>query len=86
MKVFVELYREGLIYKDKRLVNWDPKLQTAISDLEVEQVETKGHLWLIRYPIEGSQTNSSSSRRRGRRRCWATSRSRCIRTTSGSRI
>jgi valyl-tRNA synthetase len=53
LKVFVELYREGLIYKDKRLVNWDPKLLTAISDLEVVQVETKGHLWHLRYPIEG---------------------------------
>jgi valyl-tRNA synthetase len=51
--VFVALYREGLIYKDKRLVNWDPQLQTAISDLEVQQVETKGHLWHLRYPIEG---------------------------------
>jgi valyl-tRNA synthetase len=49
----VELYREGLIYKDKRLVNWDPKLLTAISDLEVIQVETKGHLWYLRYPLEG---------------------------------
>src|SRR5580692_292507 len=54
MKVFVTLYREGLIYKDKRLVNWDPKLKTAISDLEVQQVETKGNLWHIKYPIEGS--------------------------------
>ncbi len=54
MKVFVALYREGLIYKDKRLVNWDPKLKTAISDLEVQQVETRGHLWHIKYPIEGS--------------------------------
>ncbi|MFZ3307798.1 MAG: valine--tRNA ligase, partial [Xanthobacteraceae bacterium] len=54
MKVFVTLYREGLIYKDKRLVNWDPKLKTAISDLEVQQVETKGHLWFIKYPVEGS--------------------------------
>src|ERR1700704_4021391 len=54
LKVFVELYRAGLIYKDKRLVNWDPKLLTAISDLEVQQVEVKGHLWHIRYPIEGS--------------------------------
>ena len=54
MKVFVALYREGLIYKDKRLVNWDPKLKTAISDLEVQQVETRGHLWYIKYPIEGS--------------------------------
>jgi valyl-tRNA synthetase len=53
IKVFVELYRAGLIYKDKRLVNWDPKLLTAISDLEVIQVETKGHLWYLRYPIEG---------------------------------
>src|SRR5215211_5141399 len=53
LKVFVQLYREGLIYKDKRLVNWDPKLLTAISDLEVVQVEVKGHLWHLRYPIEG---------------------------------
>ncbi|MFQ5974004.1 MAG: valine--tRNA ligase, partial [Alphaproteobacteria bacterium] len=51
--VFVELHHEGLIYKDKRLVNWDPKLHTAISDLEVQQRETKGRLWYIRYPIEG---------------------------------
>jgi valyl-tRNA synthetase len=54
LKVFVALYREGLIYKDKRLVNWDPKLKTAISDLEVQQVETRGQLWHIKYPIEGS--------------------------------
>ena len=53
VKVFVELHREGLIYKDKRLVNWDPKLLTAISDLEVQQVEVKGSLWYLRYPIEG---------------------------------
>ncbi|GGK43684.1 valine--tRNA ligase [Salinarimonas ramus] len=53
LKVFVELYRQGLLYKDKRLVNWDPKFQTAISDLEVQQVETKGNLWHFRYPIEG---------------------------------
>ncbi|MEA2782419.1 MAG: valyl-tRNA synthetase [Rhodospirillaceae bacterium] len=52
-KVFVELYRQGLIYRDKRLVNWDPKLHTAISDLEVEPREEKGHLWHLRYPIEG---------------------------------
>ncbi|PZA13731.1 valine--tRNA ligase [Rhodopseudomonas palustris] len=52
-KVFVELHRQGLIYKDKRLVNWDPKLLTAISDLEVQQVEVKGNLWHLRYPIEG---------------------------------
>src|SRR5262249_54008703 len=51
IKVFVELYKQGLIYKDKRLVNWDPDLQTAISDLEVKQVETRGHLWYFRYPL-----------------------------------
>ena len=54
IKVFVALYNEGLIYKDKRLVNWDPKLLTAISDLEVQQVEVKGSLWHIKYPIEGA--------------------------------
>jgi valyl-tRNA synthetase len=53
VKVFVELHREGLIYKDKRLVNWDPQLLTAISDLEVQQIEVKGRLWYLRYPIEG---------------------------------
>jgi valyl-tRNA synthetase len=53
LKVFVDLYRQGLLYKDKRLVNWDPRFQTAISDLEVQQIEVKGHLWHIRYPIEG---------------------------------
>lgn len=53
LEVFVTLYKEGLIYKDKRLVNWDPKLLTAISDLEVEQREIKGNLWHFRYPLEG---------------------------------
>ena len=57
LKVFVELYRAGLIYKDKRLVNWDPKLLTAISDLEVQQIEVKGSLWHLRYPLEGSDFN-----------------------------
>src|SRR3954463_5053201 len=52
-RVFVTLYREGLIYRDKRLVNWDPVMHTVISDLEVENRETKGKLWHIRYPIEG---------------------------------
>ncbi len=54
LEVFVELYREGLIYKDLRLVNWDPKMLTAISDLEVESREVKGHLWYFKYPIDGS--------------------------------
>ena len=51
-KVFVDLYNDGIIYKDKRLVNWDPKLLTAISDLEVEQKEQEGSLWHIKYPID----------------------------------
>jgi valyl-tRNA synthetase len=55
-KVFVELYRKGLIYKDNRLVNWDPKLLTAISDLEVEQREVKGHMWHFRYPLVDDPT------------------------------
>jgi len=54
IKVFVELHRQGLIYKDQRLVNWDPKLHTAISDLEVIQKPVNGHLWYFRYPIENS--------------------------------
>ena len=53
VKVFVELHKKGLIYRDKRLVNWDPKLHTAISDLEVEQRETKGKMWYFRYPVGG---------------------------------
>ena len=52
IKVFVELHRQGLIYKDQRLVNWDPKLHTAISDLEVIQKPVDGNLWYFRYPIE----------------------------------
>ena len=52
-KVFVDLHKKGLIYRDQRLVNWDPKLHTAISDLEVQNPEVKGHLWHIRYPIKG---------------------------------
>ncbi|MEQ1550886.1 valine--tRNA ligase [Sphingorhabdus sp.] len=51
LKVFVDLYNQGLIYRDKRLVNWDPKLKTAISDLEVETREVKGHFWHFRYPL-----------------------------------
>lgn len=51
VKVFVDLYNQGLIYRDKRLVNWDPKLKTAISDLEVETQEIKGGFWHFRYPL-----------------------------------
>jgi valyl-tRNA synthetase len=53
-KVFVTLYEKGLIYRAKRLVNWHPGLETAISDLEVENIETNGKMWHLRYPIEGS--------------------------------
>lgn len=56
LEVFVALYKQGLIYKDKRLVNWDPKLLTAISDMEVEQIEVKGNLWHLRYPLEKGVT------------------------------
>jgi valyl-tRNA synthetase len=53
-EVFVTLFRQGLIYRDRRLVNWDPKFLTAISDLEVESKEVKGSLWHLRYPVEGA--------------------------------
>jgi valyl-tRNA synthetase len=52
-KVFVTLHRQGLIYRAKRLVNWQPELQTAVSDLEVVNLEVAGHMWRLRYPIEG---------------------------------
>jgi len=54
IKTFVDLYNDGLIYRDKRLVNWDPKLKTAISDLEVETREIQGHFWRFRYPLADS--------------------------------
>jgi valyl-tRNA synthetase len=56
MKVFVDLHREGLIYRDKRLVNWDPALKTAISDLEVESHAVNGHMWHFKYPLAGGET------------------------------
>jgi len=56
LKVFVDLYNAGLIYKDKRLVNWDPEFQSAISDLEVDMVEVKGHLWHFKYPLKDNPT------------------------------
>src|SRR5690606_27295543 len=54
-KVCVEVDKQGLIERDKRLVNWDPKLHAAISDLEVQQIEVAGKLWHLRYPIEGEE-------------------------------
>ena len=82
-ETFVQLYEQGLIYRGKRLVNWDPKLQTAVSDLEVETEEEDGTLWEIRYPaVDGAHdaNSESSSQRPDPKRCWATSRWPCIRT------
>ncbi|MFS2317436.1 valine--tRNA ligase [Maricaulis sp. D1M11] len=56
MKVFVELYKQGLMYRGKRLVNWDPKFETAISDLEVENIEVDGHMWHFKYPLADGKT------------------------------
>lgn len=56
LEVFVSLYKEGLIYRGKRLVNWDPKFETAISDLEVENKDVDGHMWHFKYPLAGGQT------------------------------
>ncbi|MEL6819899.1 MAG: valine--tRNA ligase [Pseudomonadota bacterium] len=56
LEVFVRLYNEGLIYRGKRLVNWDPKFETAISDLEVENKEVDGHMWHFKYPLAGGET------------------------------
>jgi len=56
LKVFVEMYNKGYIYRGKRLVNWDPHFETAISDLEVEQIEKDGHMWRLRYALENGET------------------------------
>jgi valyl-tRNA synthetase len=56
LKVFVDLYNRGLIYRGKRLVNWDPHFETAISDLEVENIEVAGHMWHFKYPLAGGET------------------------------
>jgi valyl-tRNA synthetase len=64
LKVFVDLYNQGLLYRDKRLVNWDPGLKTAISDLEVETKEVQGHFWHFSYPLaDGSGTISVATTR-----------------------
>ena len=82
--VFVELYKRRLLYRDKRLVNWDPKFQTAISDLEVETREVQGKFWhfAIRSRTAAGHVESP---RRGPRRCSATWRSRSTRATSATR-
>ena len=80
-KTFIRLHEDGLIYRGKRLVNWDPKLGTAVSDLEVENEEEQGKIWEIRYPLAdaGDKANegnggSSSWPRHDPRRCWETLR------------
>ena len=89
---FVPLYEEGLIYRGKRLVNWDPVLLSAVSDLEVENEERDGTMWHILYPFsDGPQADANgqpmaacTSRRRGPRRCSPTARWPCIPTTSAT--
>ncbi|MEL7471396.1 MAG: class I tRNA ligase family protein, partial [Pseudomonadota bacterium] len=61
LKVFVDLYNQGLIYKDKRLVNWDPKFETAISDLEVENIEVDGHMWHFKYPLAADDSGNRAT-------------------------
>ena len=56
LKTFVDFYDKGLIYKGKRLVNWDPHFETAISDLEVENIEVDGHMWHFKYPLADGET------------------------------
>ena len=56
IKVFIEMYNKGLIYRGKRLVNWDPHFETAISDLEVENIETAGKMWHFKYPLQNDET------------------------------
>ncbi len=75
-EVFVRLYKETAIYRGKRLVNWDPKLRTAISDLEVENRESKGSMWHIRYPLADVRKPQTVkiiwwSRLPVRKPCWA---------------
>ncbi len=83
-KVFVALHKQGLIYRDKRLVNWDPQFQTAISDLEVEQREVDGSYWRFAYPLEDGSGEIVVAPP-APRPCWATPPSPCIRTTSATR-
>ena len=70
IKVFVELYKRRLLYRAKRLVNWDPKFQTAISDLEVENREVQGHMWHFKYPLAGGETYTYVERTRTGTSCF----------------
>jgi valyl-tRNA synthetase len=62
IRVFVDMYDKGLIYRGKRLVNWDPHFETAISDLEVENTEVAGHMWHFKYPLAGGATYTYEER------------------------
>jgi valyl-tRNA synthetase len=68
IKVFVDMYDKGLIYRGKRLVNWDPHFETAISDLEVENIEVTGHMWHFKYPLAGGDLYLCREGRRRQRR------------------
>src|SRR4051812_47903225 len=81
-EVFVTLYRKGLIYRDRRLVNWDPKFQSAISDSKWRARRSGAASGTFGTRSRVSPAAASSSPRRGRRPCWATSPSRCIRRTN----
>ena len=74
-ETFVSLYEKGLIYRGEYMVNWCPRCQTAISDLETVHEETAGHLWHIRYPVVGIGPAISSSPRLARKPCWEIRRS-----------
>ena len=80
---FVEMHKRGLIYRDKRLVNWDPKFQTAISDLEVETKDVQGKFWTLSYPLATTAARSRS-RPRGPRPCSPTWPSPFTLTTSAT--
>ena len=77
-EVFVSLYEKGLIYRGEYMVNWCPRCQTAISDLETVHEETAGHLWHIRYPVGGHAIAILSSPPLAPKPCWAIPRSRSI--------
>src|SRR5207249_4667847 len=63
LRIFVDLYKKGYIYRGKRMVNWDPAGRTALSDEEVIMTETQGHLWHIRYPVVDEASVGASERR-----------------------
>ncbi len=81
---FFKMFQDGLIFRGKRLVNWDTYLQTAVADDETFDETIKGGFWTFRYPVKGDRTNSFASRPRGPRRCSATRPWRCIPTMSAT--